>query len=97
MQQPSLLDWTPPDPYPAKGDTFDQARDGKRLGDQAQRVYDLMKDGKRRTLSTIADEAQAPEASVSARLRDIRRMVPNIKVQKQHLGNGLWTYWLERT
>lgn len=55
------------------GETYDPARDAKRLTGQALRVHDLMRDGRWRTLRAIADELQAPEASVSARLRDLRK------------------------
>lgn len=43
--QPSLLDWRPPVPFDGQGATFDQQRDGKRLGKQCQAVFDAMKPG----------------------------------------------------
>ena len=38
---------------------------------QLLKVYTVMRDGKWRTLAQIAFEAKAPEASVSARIRDL--------------------------
>jgi hypothetical protein len=55
------------------GVTFDPARDGKRLNKQAQDTYNLMADGRWRTLSAISRATGHPEASVSARLRDLRK------------------------
>jgi hypothetical protein len=65
---PSLFDGLDHD-----GATFDRALDGKRLNAQTQRVFDLMKDGQWRTLAAISEATGAPEASVSARLRDLRK------------------------
>lgn len=58
---------------PIDGSTFNQAKDGKRLGRQFLAVKGLMSDGKWRTLRAIADQVGASEASVSARLRDLRK------------------------
>lgn len=55
------------------GATYDHDRDHLRLGDQAQRVVDLISDGEWRTLGEIASTTGDPEASVSARLRDLRK------------------------
>ena len=44
-----------------------------RLNRQQQRVFDVMKDGQWRTLADIAALTGDPEASVSARLRDLRK------------------------
>lgn len=65
---------TLPEPVPEfDGATYDHDRDHLRLGAQAQRVVDLMRDGQWRTLSEIATATGDPEASVSARLRDLRK------------------------
>jgi hypothetical protein len=50
-----------------------RVKDAKRLADQHARVLSVMVDGQWRTLAEIAKAAQAPEASVSARLRDFRK------------------------
>ncbi|HUP07677.1 MAG TPA: hypothetical protein VMU47_11030 [Caldimonas sp.] len=55
------------------GATYDHAIDGKRLGEQHQRVFDCMRDGRWRSLREIAETTGDPEASVSARLRDFRK------------------------
>lgn len=82
-----LLSWEPPAP---KGGTFDAARDGKRLAAQAKRVLAATLNRGWRKLSDIAQETGAPEASVSARLRDIRRA--GFKVERQYQERGLWIY-----
>jgi hypothetical protein len=53
------------------GATFDRKLDGKRLNEQTRRVFERMKDGTWRTLREIAAATGDPEASVSARLRDL--------------------------
>ena len=57
-----------------RGDTFDARLDFSRLARQAARVFDLMHDGGWRTLAEISEATGSPEASVSARLRDFRKM-----------------------
>ena len=83
------------DPTPS-GDTFDADRDGNRLATLHDRVYAYMADGQWRTLHQIARECGGTEASVSARLRDMRREKYGAhKVHRQHLAHGLWVYSLE--
>lgn len=55
------------------GETYDHERDGARLNRQAHAVYALMRDQRWRTLAEIAERLGEPEASVSARLRDLRK------------------------
>jgi hypothetical protein len=77
------------------GATYNHVRDGARLADQTEAVFNLMCDGKFRTLATIADMICAPEASVSARLRDLRK--PRFgahTVNREYLGRGLYQYQL---
>lgn len=88
--QPTFEDYLASVPAKARGETFDQERDGKRLTAQAMRVYNLMIDGQSRTLAQISAATDDPPASISARLREIRAY--GLKVPKDHLGNGLWTY-----
>ena len=93
MIQPDLLSWTPPAILGDRaGETFDAKRDGKRLNAQAAHVYRLMQDGKWRTLAEIAAATDHPEASVSARLRDFRKV--GYVVDRQHVERGLWRYRL---
>lgn len=55
------------------GTTYDPHLDHVRLTGQCARVYSIIRDGRWRTLSELADLSRAPEASVSARLRDLRK------------------------
>lgn len=82
------------------GVTFVPELDGKRLGDQLVAVRTLMLDGLWRTLREISDEVGAPEASVSARLRDLRKpQFGKYSVERRRRGlpgNGLFEYRLIR-
>lgn len=69
-EQLALLD--APDPNPPAPAHL-PAEHAERLGAQARRVILLMVDGGWRTLSEISSSTGDPEASVSARLRDLRR------------------------
>lgn len=55
------------------GETFDPKLDMKRLTKQRNKVFSVMHDGAWRSLAEIAHATGAPEASVSARLRDFRK------------------------
>ena len=60
------------------GETFVPELDGKRISRQFDYVFDLMKDGKWRTLKQIQlallkQGVFATEAGISARLRDFRK------------------------
>ena len=64
------------EPSPAKahdGVTYDPAVDAVPLNRQQQAVYTLMSDGHWRTLADVAARLEYPEASISARLRDLRK------------------------
>ena len=75
------------------GETFDQARDGKRLNKQQRAVTEVMLDGKWRTLKHIAMTIGAPESSVSARLRDLRKpRYGGYIVERRYISNGLFEY-----
>ena len=56
------------------GRTFDPALDGDRLTRLLSRVYACMRDGEWRSLSQIVQHCGGSEASVSARLRDLRKV-----------------------
>lgn len=94
--QPSLLDWTPPVIMGERdGETFDKGRDLSRLNDQMRDVYELMKDGKWRPLFAIAHHTGHPEASVSARLRDLRKdKFGAFTVERKYIANGQYHYRL---
>lgn len=75
------------------GDTYEPGRDGDRLTAQLKRVKTLMLDGRARTLAEIAERIAAPESSVSARLRDLRKPRNGcLIVERQYLRRGLFTY-----
>lgn len=77
------------------GETYVHARDCARLAEQTSLVFDAMKDGVYRTLSAISKLTGAPEASVSARLRDLRKArFGGHAVNRQYLGHGLYQYQL---
>jgi hypothetical protein len=92
ISQPSI-DFTPP---PIHGATFDESLDYDRLNRQQRLVYAVMADGQWRTLAEIHTLTGAPEASVSARLRDLRR-VAGAAVDRRRRGDpklGLHEYRL---
>lgn len=69
MRTPSLFETAPR----FDGATFDAALDGDRLRRQLGRVFELMRDGAWRSLPEIAAATGDGEASVSARIRDLRK------------------------
>lgn len=78
---------------PRDGDTFDPARDTDRLNRQALDVFHAIQDGAWHTLEYLSQTTGHPEASISARLRDLRkaRFGSHI-VERMHIGNGLHVY-----
>jgi len=77
------------------GETYEPGIDQKRLTGQLLRVYALMSDGKWRTLSQISKEAQGSEASVSARLRDLRKeRFGKHRIDRRRVTGGLYEYKL---
>lgn len=75
------------------GKTFDPARDGSRLAAQLVAVKAVMADQRWRTLAELAAAVQAPEASVSARLRDLRKPQHGAyQVEREHVRRGLFRY-----
>lgn len=92
--QPDLLSWTPPVIYGDRdGETFSKGRDLSRLNAQMRDVYELMKDGQWRPLFSIAANTGHPEASVSARLRDLRKSrFGGFTVERRYIANGEYHY-----
>ena len=75
------------------GPDYEPSRDDARLLDQHERIKSLMLDGKSRTLKQIAKATGAPEASVSAQLRHLRKArFGSFTVDKVNLGNGKYSY-----
>lgn len=79
------------------GETYDADKDGVRLTGQLLRVYEAMKDGRWHTLDELAEVSGGSEASVSARLRDLRKeKFGSHEVERERVKgeDGLWKYRL---
>ena len=77
------------------GRTFVQSRDGERLGAQMAAVLQTMGNGEWWTLTALSAVTGAPEASVSARLRDLRKArFGGHGIEREHVHNGLHRYRL---
>lgn len=95
----AVLDFTPKVAPVFLGSTYDKPRDHKRLSTQLIRVESLMVDGKWRTLEQINNDLEQvhtdskfPGASISARLRDLRRH--GYVVERRYVGSGQHEYRL---
>jgi len=70
-------------------------RDDARLTGQLQRVYDLMADGRWRTLGEIGVATGDPQPSISAQLRHLRKArFGGHQVERRYQGEGLFAYRL---
>ena len=82
------------------GETFDAERDGARLTTQLGEVRRYMLaqgSGVWLSLAEISDALGYPEASVSARLRDLRKdKFGGYEVPPRWRGAGTWEYRVER-
>ncbi len=81
----------------ADGDTFSREQDGPRLNTQRQAVFTVMLDHQWHTLAELAELTNASEASVSARLRDLRKaQFGSHTIERRRVpgGNGLHEYRL---
>jgi hypothetical protein len=89
------------------GETFDPAKDKARLTRQLGLVFETMMDGRWRTLADISADAHAlslketstpwtvSEASISARLRDLRKpKFGSYVVERKEKSRGLYQYRL---
>ena len=80
---------------PFDGETYSSPRDGRRLTKQLERVRLLMWDGRWRSLAAISEAVEAPSASVSARIRDLRKpKFGGYTVERRNAGGGVWDYRL---
>lgn len=81
---------------PFDGAGYEPRRDHDRLKGQIKRIYDLMSDGRWRTLDDIAAATGDPHASISAQLRHLRKpKFGGHDVERQHIANGLHQYRLD--
>lgn len=81
-------------PAPAfGGTTYSPERDQGRLKGQLAAVSGIMSDQQWHTLDEIARLAGGSEASVSARLRDLRKAAfGQHAIDRRHIERGLWAY-----
>lgn len=93
MEQQELFAWKPPEPFIAHGQTFITIQDSKRLGEQCQRVHDAFKAhlGIWLTLSQLSDLTGDPEASISARYRQLKTEF-GFPMERDRLKEGRGTY-----
>lgn len=81
------------------GNTFDEDLDGARLRRQLAAVRKATSDHQWWTLARLSTEVGAPEPSVSARLRDLRKKkFGGLTVERKRIpnGNGLHIYRVPR-
>ena len=85
-KQLRLDEWQP------RGATIDLDRDKPRLSRQMQLVWNCLSidPWQWRTLRQISDFTGAPEASVSARLRDLRHL--GYTIERRYVERGLHLY-----
>ena len=82
-----------------QGEDYDRTRDGKRLGAQLQRVYEVMKDGRWRSHQEIVEtlmwggKPREKEASIARQVRYLKD-IPGCYVLRRYEGNGLYRYSL---
>lgn len=77
------------------GDTYDPALDCARLTGQLLNVYAAMRGGEWHTLHELSEKTGGSEASVSARLRDLRKPAfGSHVVDRRRRAGGLHEYKL---
>lgn len=77
------------------GETYDEERDRDRLESQLMSVFHYMQDGEWHSLRQISKALHYPEASISARLRDLRKTRFGAhRVKRRYITKGLWHYKL---
>ncbi|MGE0151762.1 MAG: hypothetical protein AB7R90_04040 [Reyranellaceae bacterium] len=60
---------------------------------QLEAVWQVMQDRQWHTLAEIAEQAGCPQASASARLRDLRKSAFGARrIERQYVGPGLYRY-----
>jgi len=87
--------WHEPSIWDFDGETYVAERDGERLGRQLKAVKAALGDHRWHTLAELARLADASEASVSARLRDLRKpRFGGYVVEREYVAGGLHRYRL---
>ena len=83
--------------YPHRdGSTYVHEKDGRRLAAQHHRVLAILRDGGWHTLAELSGTTKDPEASISARIRDLRkpRFGSYIVDRRRRDGRGQFEYRL---
>ena len=81
--------------YRFDGETFVPDLDAARLSKQIERVFSIMSSGEWYTLNELSTLCLAPESSVSARLRDLRKeKFGNYLIERRRITSGSWQYRL---
>jgi hypothetical protein len=79
--------------YNFDGQTYDSNRDKVRLNEELYLVWGIVKDGRWLTLREISRAVIRPEASISARLRDLRKpRFGGWNVERRYVTDGLHEY-----
>ena len=77
------------------GPAYSESLDQERLTGQILIIFDLMKDGKFRTLYEIEEKTGYDQASISAQLRNLRKArFGSHRIDKRRVIGGLWEYRL---
>ena len=77
------------------GSDYDHLRDAARLHGQLGRIWEVIKNGCWHTLADLATKTGAPEASVSAQLRHLRKpRFGSHTIKKQRCPSGQYEYRL---
>lgn len=80
-----------------QGSTYEREFDFDRLNRQEALVYRAFARGGWYTLRELSDATGQPEASISARFRDLKN-IHGLKTDKRRRGdpkNGIYEYWAE--
>lgn len=81
--------------FHADGATYDPELDQKRLATLFERVKSVMQDGRWRTLDELRATCGGSEASISARLRDLRKTrFGSHTINRRRVAGGLYEYRL---
>lgn len=79
------------------GHTYSPDRDHHRLARQMREVSDILSDFEWHTLSDISSRTGHPEASVSARIRDLRKpKFGSHTIEREYVSRGLFRYRMVR-
>jgi hypothetical protein len=86
----------PPADRAVDGVTYEPAEDHVRLSGQLARVRQVMRDGEWHTLDYLVNHCGGTAASVSARLRDLRKpKYGSATITRQRVAGGLFAYRME--